>query len=100
MDDEGRFTEGTTCAIVAIQDGVLYTAPHDGRILPSTTLIALLDRAEALGIACVRRGPLAEGPWDALYVASTTRKLAPVIELDGVALSVWDPVGRRLAKGF
>jgi len=100
VDADGRFTEGTTCAILAVRDGVLYTAPHDGRILPSTTLKALLERAEALGIRCVRQGPDASGPWDGLYVASTTRKLAPVIELDGASLQGWDPVGRRLADGF
>jgi len=100
VDGEGRFTEGTTCAIVATVDGVLHTAPHDGRILPSTTLNALLARAEDLGIPVVRQGPVAAGPWDALYVASTTRKLAPVIELDGEELPGWDPVGRLLFEGF
>ncbi len=100
VDADGRFTEGTTCAIVAIVAGTLYTAPHDGRILASTTLNALLERAESLGIPVVREGPLASGPWDALYVASTTRKLAPIVELDGEVLPGWDPVGMRLAQGF
>jgi branched-subunit amino acid aminotransferase/4-amino-4-deoxychorismate lyase len=100
VDADGRFTEGTTCAILAVQDGVVWTAAHDGRILPSTTLNALLERAANLGIPTVRRGALAAGPWEGLYVASTTRKLAPVVELDGVSLPGWDPVGQRLADGF
>jgi len=48
----------------------------------------------------VRRvGPDAGDPsaWDALYIASATRHLAPVVSLDGEALPGWDPVGRLLA---
>ncbi len=99
VDGRGRFTEGTTCAILAVIDGVLWTAPHDGRILVSTTCLEVLERAAARGIAVRREGPPASGPWDGLYVASTTRDLAPVCELDGEALPTWDPVGRALADG-
>lgn len=99
VDEAGRFTEGTTCAILAVIDGRLWTAPHDGRILESTTCAEVLDRAAVAGIPVVREGPPAAGPWDALYIASTTRDLAPVVELDGVALPGWDPVGRSLAPG-
>lgn len=97
VDSQGRFTEGTTSAILAVIDGVVHTAPWDARILRSTTLTRLLAQAEALGIPVVREGPLAAGPFDALYIASTTRHLAPVVEIDGTALSGWDPVGQRLA---
>lgn len=96
VDDEGRFTEGTSCAVLAVIDGVVYTAPWDGRILESTTLRRLLGRCEALQIPVVRLGAPASGPIDALYVASTTRDLAPVISLDGRALPLWDPIGRKL----
>lgn len=97
VDAAGRFTEGGSCAVLAVIGGAVHTAPWDGRILASTTLARLLRRAEALGIAVVREGPLAEGPREALYAASTTRLLAPVIELDGRPQPGWEPVGRRLA---
>lgn len=96
VDASGRFTEGTSCAVVAVVAGVVHTAPWDGRILESTTLATVLSRAEALGVPVVREGAPAEGPLDALYVASTTRRLAPVRELDGRELPGWDPVGLRL----
>ena len=96
VDEQGRFTEGTTSAILAVLDGVLWTAPHDGRILESNTCLDLLERARQLGIAVRREGAPAEGPWDGLYVASTTRDIAPVVELDGEALVGWEPVGKRL----
>lgn len=97
VDGDGRFTEGTTAAILAVIDGIVWSAPDDGRILPSTTAAGLFERARRLGIPVRRDGPPAHGPWDALYIASSTRGLAPVVELDGTDLPAWDPVGRKLA---
>lgn len=99
VDPAGRFTEGTTCAILAVMDGALWTAPHDGRILESRTCVEICERAEALGIPIVWEGPPADGGWQGLYIASTTRDLAPVLELDGEALGGWEPIGRRLIAG-
>ncbi|MEN0068041.1 MAG: aminotransferase class IV [Myxococcota bacterium] len=96
VDAAGRFTEGTSSAVLASIDGRLMTAPWDGRILRSTTLARLLRLANDLGIDVVRQGALAKGPFDGLYLASTTRWLAPVIELDGRPLPGWDPIGKRL----
>jgi len=97
VDGRGDFVEGTTSAILAVVDGVVYTHPQDGRILPSTTCRALLKRADALGIEVRLQPPDATGPWDGLYIASVSRHIAPVTLLDGQRLSGWDPVGRRLA---
>ncbi len=97
VDEEGRFTEGTSCAVLAVCGGVIHTAPWDGRILESTTLRRLLRLCDALKIEVVRRGARPDAPLDALYIASTTRGPAPVVELDGRPLPGWDPVGRRLA---
>ena len=98
VDRNARFTEGTRSSIFAVHDGALWTAPHDDRILRSTTALELLEDAEALRIPIQREGPPSTGPWDALYIASTTRHLAPVIELDGELLPGWDPIGRALAQ--
>ena len=97
VDTEGCFTEGTRSGVLAVVAGVILTAPHDGRILPSTTVTRLVAHARALGLPVERRGAAAQGPWDALYIASSTRSLAPVIAIDGEALPPWDPVGRALA---
>ncbi|MEQ1501556.1 MAG: aminotransferase class IV, partial [Myxococcota bacterium] len=85
VDADGRFTEGTSCAVVAVIAGVVWTAPWDGRILRSTTLDRLLALAVRIGAPIRREGPPAAGPWDGLYVASTTRSLAPVVSLDAMA---------------
>ncbi|MCO4743717.1 MAG: aminotransferase class IV [Proteobacteria bacterium] len=97
VDEAGRFAEGTTSAILAVIDGTIYTAPHDGQILPSVTCTTIVERAEELGIPVVREGAMADASLDALYVASTTRHLAPVVELNGVTLPGWESVGRQLA---
>ncbi|MCA9519481.1 MAG: aminotransferase class IV [Myxococcales bacterium] len=96
VDANGRFTEATSAAIIAVVDGVLYTAPADGRILASTSCTAIVERARELGIGVVYAGASASGGWDALYLASSTRGLAPVCELDAVPLPIWDRVGRLL----
>lgn len=97
VDGEGRFTEATTAGVLAVIDGVVHTAPDDGRILPSTTVEHLLETAEAEGIAVVRTGARPDGRLDGLYLASATRHLAPVVRLDGRPLVGWEPVGEHLA---
>ena len=94
---EGRFTEGTRSGIVAVLGGVVFTHPHDGTILPSTTVRRLAGHAETLGVEVRWEAPSADGPWDGLYIASSTRSLAPVIELDGDPLPGFESVGRALA---
>ncbi len=96
VDDDGFFREGTASGILAVIGGVLYTAPNDGSILASTTVSALVSRALELGVPVVRERIPSEGPWDALYIASATRHLAPVVELDGLALPGFDAVGQKL----
>jgi branched-chain amino acid aminotransferase len=98
VDADGRFTEGTTSGVVAVVDGALWIAPDDGRVLASTTLDDLIARAHAAHIPVHREGAPAAGPWQGLYIASSTRDIAPVIELDGRPLPGWEPVGRALAS--
>lgn len=96
--EDGRFTEATTAAIVVVRRGALVTAPQDGTVLASTTVDAIVEDAAALQIPVVWERPEASGPWDGLYLASATRWLSPVVELDGVPLGGWEPVGRRLLE--
>ncbi|MFT7520507.1 MAG: branched-subunit amino acid aminotransferase/4-amino-4-deoxychorismate lyase [Kiritimatiellia bacterium] len=97
VDGKGRFTEGTTTGIIAVVNGEMWTHPQDGRILESTTVQRMAERARAFGITVHWTAPDAAGPWDGLYVASITRDIAPVTLLDDERLSGWEPIGRRLA---
>jgi branched-subunit amino acid aminotransferase/4-amino-4-deoxychorismate lyase len=100
VDQDGRFTEGTTCGILAVHQGTLFTAAHDQRILESTTVRDALQVASSLEVPIVRQGALSGDNLEGLYIASATRGLAPVVELDGRALSGWEPIGRKIAAGM
>jgi len=89
--------EGTTSGIVAVVDGAVVTAPDGEELLTSTTVMSIIERAHRLGIAVRREFVSASGPWDGLYIASATRDIAPVVELDGEPLGGWDPVGHSIA---
>ena len=97
VDDQSRFTEGTSSAVFAVRDGELWTAPHDGTVLESTTCLDVVAGAEELGIPVRWLRPACSG-WDALYIANVTRGLAPVVEVDGVAARGWEPIGRAIAE--
>jgi len=97
IDGKGRFTEGTTTGIIAVIDGEVWTHPQDGRVLESTTVLRMVERARAYGITVHWKAPSAAGPWDGLYVCSITRDIAPVTLLDNQRLGGWEPIGRLLA---
>lgn len=96
VDGDGTFTEATTAGILAVIDGVLWSAPEDGRILASTTVAELFEAAARLGLPTRRARIPADGGWQGLYVASATRWIAPVVLLDGEALPGWEAVGQKL----
>lgn len=97
VDDAGRFMEGTTSAILAVVSGVIRVMPEDGRVLSSTALGSHLDAAESRGLAVLREPASVRDRLDALYILSATRRLCPVILLNGAVLPGWDPIGRALA---
>ncbi|MSQ03149.1 MAG: hypothetical protein EXR71_14880 [Myxococcales bacterium] len=96
---DGNWTEANRSNLVAVRDGVVHTPPADGRILDGVTRRVLLECAAADGIRVVET-PLAPGSWDELYVCSTLKELAPVVELDGRAAAGGGPVGGRLHALF
>ena len=56
--------------VVRTADGVLYTPPYDGRILPGVTAARSGARPRALTLADLKHA-------EAVYVASALRGLAP-----------------------
>ncbi len=96
---DGAWREGTTSALVVETDDALWSVDPSSDVLPSTTVDALRVRACALGVPWRQGRLMAEAPFVALYIASATRDLAPVVALDGRVLTGWGPLGRRLANG-
>jgi len=71
LDADGYMLEASRASIVVrARDGVLYTPPHDGRILPGVTAARAGARPRALTLTDLENA-------DAVYVASALRGLSP-----------------------
>lgn len=97
---DGCLTEGVRSSIFAVVDGALVTPPDDGRILAGITREAILEAARDAGIPA-REQPLpVAAPVSELYVSSTLKELAPVVELDGRPAPGAGPVGAAVSAAF
>lgn len=96
---EGDWTEATRSNLFVVRDGVLHTPPDDGRILAGVTRDRLLAAARSLGVP-TREAPVPAGRCDELWLASTLKELAPVVELDGQPAPGGGPVGRAVLAAF
>jgi branched-subunit amino acid aminotransferase/4-amino-4-deoxychorismate lyase len=95
----GVWTEANRSNVFAVRGGVLLTPPDDGRILQGVTRDAMIEAAHTAGVE-VREEPLPPGPCEELYLCSTLKELAPVVELDGAPGPGAGPVGARVSKAF
>lgn len=98
-EEGGAWTEATRSNLFVVRDGVLRTPPADGRILPGVTRGGLLEAAAAAGLP-VREERVPVGPCEELWLASTLKELAPVVELDGGPGPGGGPVGEGLRAAF
>jgi D-alanine transaminase len=91
--DHGWLTEGTASTIFVVRDGVLCVPPPSPKILPGITCDVVLELAAANGIACERRA-LTEAEVrsaDEVWMASSTREVLAVVDLDGQAIGAGVP---------
>jgi branched-subunit amino acid aminotransferase/4-amino-4-deoxychorismate lyase len=93
------WTEANRSNVFAVRDGVLLTPPDDGRILQGVTRDGMLAAAAAAGVPFLE-DHLPIGPCDELYLCSTLKELAPVVELDGAPGPGAGPVGARVLAAF
>lgn len=96
---EGVWTEANRSNLFVARGGVLLTPPDDGRILQGVTRDAMIEVARAIGVD-VREEPVPAGPCDAMYLCSTLKELAPVIELDGAPLPGMGALGAAVLAAF
>jgi branched-chain amino acid aminotransferase len=100
IDERDNILEANRSNVFAVVDGNLWTPPLDGRQLAGVTREALLEAAADVGLE-VREATLPlKTTFQELYLASTLKELAPVVELEGQALPQGGPVGRRLYDSF
>lgn len=100
VSSDGFLLEGPTTGLLIAADDQLWTTPLEGTgVLPSVTIEAILDEAQAAGVGVNRALfraedlPTSEGVW----VVSAVRGLLPLLELDGVALPHNPEISARLA---
>lgn len=99
VNPEGHILEANRSNVFAVVGGVVRTPPNDGAKLEGVTRGALLDAARASGI------PFDDSPlgldeeFEELYLSSTLKELAPVLEIDGREVG-GGPVGAALHEAF
>jgi branched-subunit amino acid aminotransferase/4-amino-4-deoxychorismate lyase len=100
VDRQNCILESNRSNVFAVSDGVLLTPPLDTRFLEGVTRGAMLEAARTHGIP-VREGPLPmDLRYDELYLSSTLKELAPVVEVCGVPAAGGGPVGEALLQAF
>lgn len=97
---DGAILEANRSNVIAVIGGVVVTPPLDGRQLAGVTRQAMLDAAREAGLP-VEEAPLPSfARFDELYLCSTLKELAPVVELDGRPGPGAGPIGDRLHAAF
>lgn len=102
VDRHGHITEGSTCNLLVVRDGVLLR-PLAGTALEGVTENIAVELAVAAGIPVQRAArPLPElSRWDEAFITSTNRRIMPVRQIDDTPLpSSPGPVTRALMAAF
>lgn len=89
----GYVSEGAASNLFAVIDGELITPPKSNEILPGITRDVILELAEANRIPYREDVIALEALQNAseIWVASSTREIVPVIELDGIMVGDGKP---------
>lgn len=100
INHDGFVTEGAASNVFAVLNGVIVTPPKTNSILAGITRDVMLDLAEKNNLP-YRVGDISLTDLKTateIWVASSTREIIPVVELDGVAVgngkvgSVWQQI--------
>jgi D-alanine transaminase len=102
---DGTVAEGaSTNAWIVTAEGTLVTPPLTHRVLPGVMRAAVIDAANALGIAVAERDFTVAGALSGAeaLITSTTVPVLPVVSIDGSAIGggVPGPVAARLAAAI
>jgi D-alanine transaminase len=99
---DGIVTEATAANVMAVIDGILYTHPVDGAILPGVTRDVVLELAKANGVAVREEGLPVDRFRSAreIFLVGTLTDVMPIVKLDGkpVGDGKPGPVSMKLFK--
>lgn len=88
VERDGTVTEGASTNAWIVADGVVVTHPLTPRILPGVMRAAVIEAADAAGIAVAERAftlAAARAAHEA-FITSTTVPVLPVVRIDGAAV--------------
>lgn len=91
----GRVLEAPTSSLFWVKDGAVLTPSLDEHILASITRRIVIEQAEVTERACTLEELLEA---DEAFLASTTREVQPVSDIDGRQLAAPGPVTARVAE--
>ena len=103
-----ELTEASACNAYVIKNGVVATPPLDNQILPGITRLILLDVLRKDGSIKVEERVVTADEVrnaDEIWVTSSSKEIAPVTEIDGVAVGdgqvgdVWQAAQRLYSAG-
>ncbi len=101
---QGRVTEGTASNLFLVRDDTLVTPPTGYRLLSGITRELVIDLAREHGVEVVERAVPGDelGLADEIWLTSSTREIAPVVELDGrpVGSGKAGPMWRRMVAWY
>ena len=100
VDRGGRLLEANRSNLFAVRDGIIMTPPLDGRFLAGVTRGALIDGARRAGLELNEVPLQRDAAYDELYLSSTLKQLAPVIQIDGAPGPGAGPLGTALISAF
>ncbi|MFT6125236.1 MAG: D-alanine transaminase [Shewanella sp.] len=86
-----ELTEASACNVFIVKNDVIMTPPLDNQLLPGITRNMVLDILRKDGNLQIQERPISMSEVhaaDELWLTSSSKEIAPVVELDG------QPVGR------
>ena len=100
VDHDGFILEANRSNVLGVVDGVLMTPRLDGRFLSGVTRCALLEAAQASALPLEERPLPYDSTFDELYLTSTLKEVAPIVEIDGKTGPGAGPLGIALHGAY
>ena len=97
---DGRILEANRSNVFAVLGGRLKTPPLCGEQLAGVTRGALLEAAARIGLPVDEEDLPTWAPFEAFYLSSTLKELAPVSAIGEETLPVDHPLGLKLLTAF
>lgn len=97
-----KIIEGASANVFMVRDGVLYTSPDDGSIVPGVTRQWLIERAKYLGFQVVCEAPKLSRleVADELFTTHASNAISHITHIDGEAIPSNRKVSDILFKDY